>query len=281
MRVLILGAGFGGLELSTRLSEQFGSDAEVVLIDRAEGFVFGFSKLDVMFGRRPPHEVLHRYEDVTKPGVTFVRAEITSIDPGRRRVETDGGTFEGDVLVIALGAELDPGATPGLTEVGHEFYTVGGAFALRDVLDRFDGGRVIVGVTSTPFKCPPAPSETALLVHDFLVRRGLRDRSSVSLVMPLGVPIPPSPQASDALLAAFVERDISWHPGTLIDRLEPRGPSAVLGDGSSLPFDLFLGVPVTGPRTWSSPPGWPSTAGSPSIRRRSRPPPPASSPWGT
>ena len=106
----------------------------------------------------------------------FVQATIRSIDPVAKRVETDAGPFEADVLVVALGADLDPAATPGLVEGGHEFYTVAGAFALRDVLAGFEGGRVIVGVTSTPFKCPPAPSETALLMHDHLVDRGLRER---------------------------------------------------------------------------------------------------------
>jgi sulfide:quinone oxidoreductase len=93
-----------------------------------------------------------------------------SIDPEDKRVQTDAGTFEADVLVVALGADLDPQATPGLCEDGHEFYTVAGAFALRDVLADFAGGRVIVAVTSTPFKCPPAPSETALLMDDFPAR---------------------------------------------------------------------------------------------------------------
>jgi sulfide:quinone oxidoreductase len=49
MRIVVLGAGFGGLELSATLSSQLGDDIEVVLIDQSEGFVFGFSKLDVMF----------------------------------------------------------------------------------------------------------------------------------------------------------------------------------------------------------------------------------------
>ena len=154
MRVVVLGAGFGGLELTTRLSDEFGNDVDVVLIDQSDGFVFGFSKLDVMFGRTPPAAVLHRYQDLVKPGVQFVQSTIRSIDPEAKRVDTDAGTFAGDVLVVALGADLHPEATPGLTEGGHEFYTVDGAFAARDVLSNFTGGRVIVAVTSTPFKCP-------------------------------------------------------------------------------------------------------------------------------
>jgi sulfide:quinone oxidoreductase len=244
MRVVVLGAGFGGLELTTRLSEEFGDDVDVVLIDRADGFVFGFSKLEVMFGRAVPSGVHHSYSDLVKPGVRFVQATVESIDPVGKRVETDGGTFEADILVVALGADLDPSATPGLVESGHEFYTVAGAFALRDVLSAFEGGRVIVGVTSTPFKCPPAPSETALLMHDYLTQRGCRDRSEIALVMPLPAPIPPSPAASKALLGAFAERGIAWHPERLVRELDPARKVAVFHDGSELPFDLFLGVPV-------------------------------------
>jgi sulfide:quinone oxidoreductase len=243
MRVVILGAGFGGLEISARVSEALGDEIEVVLVDRADGFVFGFSKLDVMFGRTTADAVVHPYRDVVKPGVRFVQATVTAIDPEARRVETDAGTFDADVLVVALGADLDPSATPGLVEGGHEFYTVAGAFAARDVLDRFEGGRVVVGVTSTPFKCPPAPSETALLVHDLLTEKGIRDRSPVDLVMPLPAPIPPSPDASRALVAAFEERGIGWHPNQVIRELDPAAKVARFADGSELAYDLFLGVP--------------------------------------
>ena len=100
----------------------------------------------------------------------------------------------------------------------------------------------MVAVTSTPFKCPPAPSETALLVHDHLRERGLLEHSTVSLVMPLGVPIPPSPEASAALLAEFERRGIAWHPGQLVRSVGPG--AAVLGDDTEIPFDLLLAVPT-------------------------------------
>jgi sulfide:quinone oxidoreductase len=243
MRVLVLGAGFGGLELSASLSAELGDDVDVVLIDKSDRFIFGFSKLDVMFGKRRADQVVHRYADLTKPGVRFVQSTVRSIDPAAKRVETATETYEGDVVVLALGADLDPFDTPGLVEVGHEFYTPEGASAAREVLAGFEGGDVVIGVTSTPFKCPPAPSETALLMHDFLTERGLRERSTISLVMPLGVPIPPSPSASEALLEAFAARGIAWHPGRLVDRLDEERRVAIFSDGSEMPFDIFLGVP--------------------------------------
>jgi sulfide:quinone oxidoreductase len=243
MRVLVLGAGFGGLELTTKLSEEFGEDVEIVLVDKSDSFVFGFSKLDVMFGHATADHVRHRYADIVKPGVTFVQAEITSIDAQRKSVETSAGNFSGDILVIGLGADLHPEETPGMLEAGHEFYTVEGAFAVREVIENFPGGRVVIGVVSAPFKCPPAPSETALLMHELLTDKGLRDQSSIALVMPFGRPIPPSPGASEALLGAFEERDIEWHAQSAITHLDPAKKTAVLSDGSELEFDLFLGVP--------------------------------------
>jgi sulfide:quinone oxidoreductase len=128
MRVVILRAGFGGLELATKLSAGLGQDADVVLIDQADGFVFGFSKLDVMFGRASEDHVVHRYGDLLRPGVRFVQSMIRALDPVSRRVTTDGGTFDADILVVALGADVVPGATPGLVKGGHEFYTVARRF---------------------------------------------------------------------------------------------------------------------------------------------------------
>jgi sulfide:quinone oxidoreductase len=243
-RVIVLGAGFGGLELTSALAEEFGGDLEVVLIDRTDGFVFGFSKLDVMFGRTTADRVVHRYADVVKPGVTFVQAEVTAIDAAAKRVETTAGAFDGDYLVIALGADYEVSRTPGLAEVGHEFYSEAGAFALRETLAAFEGGDVVIGITAGPFKCPPAPSETALMLDAMLRERGIRESSTISLVMPFPRPIPPSRDASAALLEAFAERGIAWHPETGVRSLDAADRVARLGDGSQLPFDLYLGVPV-------------------------------------
>ncbi len=166
--VVVLGAGFGGLELSTTLSEALGDDISVTLIDKNDAFVFGFSKLDVMFGRTRPDAVRLAYSKIAKPGVRVLRETITAIDPEARRVSTDAGVHEADVLVIALGADYDMDATPGLAEAGNEFYSVAGAERLAEIIPTFSQGHVVIGVCGAPFKCPPAPSECALLLHDSL-----------------------------------------------------------------------------------------------------------------
>ena len=242
-RVVVLGAGFGGLELTAMLSEAIGDRLDLTLIDKGESFVFGYSKLDIMFGRELPEAVRVPYRQMVKPGVRFRQESITGIDPGARRVTTDRGTYDADVLVVALGADYDVAATPGLAEGGHEFYSVAGATRLRDILPTFSKGRAIVGVTSAPFKCPPAPSETALLLHDYLTTRGVRAACEISLVMPFPVPVPPSPDTSRALLAAFAERGITFIGKKLVRALDPARRVAILDDQSEMPYDLFLGIP--------------------------------------
>jgi len=242
-RVLVLGAGFGGLELSTMLSQELGDDVEVTLIDKGDSFVFGFSKLDVMFGRASAEAVRLPYAEIVKPGVRFLRETVTAIDPQARSATTDVATHQADALVIALGADYDYEATPGLLEAGNEFYSVAGAERLAGIVADFSGGRAVIGVCGAPFKCPPAPSEAALLLHDHLSERGVREDCEISFVIPLGTPVPPSPQTSAALEAAFAERGIEFVPNRRVSSLDGARGVVTLDDGSEMPYDLFLGVP--------------------------------------
>lgn len=240
-RILVLGAGFGGLELCTTLSDALGEEIDVTLIDKGEAFVFGYSKLDVMFGRSTAAAVRLPYDKIVKPGVRVLRETITEIDPDARRVRTDARQHEADVLIIALGADYDMDATSGLAEHGNEFYSVSGAERLAGIIPTFSHGQIVIGVCDAPFKCPPAPSECALLLHDELVRRGVRQACQISYVLPLSTPVPPSPETSAALIEAFAARDITLLAGRRISELD--AGVVKLDDGSELQFDLFLGVP--------------------------------------
>jgi sulfide:quinone oxidoreductase len=243
-RVLILGAGFGGLELATRLSEAVPDAVEVTLIDQSDSFVFGYSKLDVMFGREAPDAVKLYYRDIAKPAVDFRRETIQSIDPVAKRVVTDRGTHDADILVVALGADLAPEVTPGVVEDGNEFYTVAGAERVRDVIPTFDSGDAIIGVLGGFYKCPAAPYEAAMLLHDALVQRGVRDATTIKVITPLPKPIPISQEASAMILARLGERGIEFWPETRVTGLDPATKLATLTDGRTVNYDLFLAIPV-------------------------------------
>jgi sulfide:quinone oxidoreductase len=242
-RVVVLGAGFGGLELSSMLAEAGGGEVEVTLIDKGAGFAFGFSKLELMFGRATMDQVRVPYAKIAKPGVRVLRETVTAIDPEALRVTTDSAVYDGDALVIALGADYDIDATPGLAEAGNEFYSFAGAERLATILPAFSRGHAVIGVCGAPFKCPPAPSECALLLDDELRARGVREACRISFVIPVAKPVPPSPETSAALEAEFAERGIEFVPGRRVTALDPDRDVAILDDESELPFDLFLGVP--------------------------------------
>ena len=241
-RVTVLGAGFGGLELCTILSESLRGSVEVTLIDCSDAFIFGFAKLDVMFGHATTDGVRLPYRNFVHPGVRLLREAVTAIDPATRRVTTDAGTHDADVLVVALGADYDFAATPGL-DTENEFYSVAGATRLRDVLPTFERGHALVGVCGAPYKCPPAPSECALMLHDYLSNAGVRSACEITLVLPLSSPVPPSPDTSKALLAAFAERGIRFVPDRRVAAVDASRRVATLDDGSELVYALFLGVP--------------------------------------
>jgi sulfide:quinone oxidoreductase len=158
-------------------------------------------------------------------------------------VTTDAGEHEADILVLALGADYDAAATPGLVLGENEFYSVAGAERLRDALPEFTRGRAVVGVCGTPFKCPPAPSEAALLLHDYLSTRGVRGDCEIVLAMPFQTPIPPSPDTSAALLDAFAERGIEFVAGRKVVAVEHAREVVVVEGGEEIGCDLFLGVP--------------------------------------
>src|SRR4051812_20892918 len=181
-----------------------------------------------MFGNAAPAAVRLDYADFAKPGVRFLRETVTAIDPDARRVTTDRGVHDADILVVALGADYDVDATPGLAEGGTEFYSVAGAERARALLPGFTRGHVVIGVCGAPFKCPPAPSEAALLLHDYLTARGVRGDCEISVVIPFGTPVPPSPDTSAALVEAFGERGIEFIAGRRVASLDPGRNVAVL-----------------------------------------------------
>jgi len=242
--VLILGAGFGGLELATRLSETVPDAVDVTLLDRNDSFHFGFSKLDVMLGRESADAVRLPYGDIAKDGVEFRQETVVGIDPVARRVATDAGAYDADFLVVAMGADYDMAATPGFEEGGYEYYTLDGAERLRDALADFDGGRVLVSVLGQPFKCPPAPFEGAFLLHEHFTRQGIRDAVQMATTFPMQRPVPVTGEVSQMFRDGLASRGIEELPQHLVTGIDPAAQEARLASGETLPYDLFVGIPV-------------------------------------
>jgi sulfide:quinone oxidoreductase len=242
--VVILGAGFGGLELASRLSDSLAGEVRLTLIDQSDGFTFGFAKLAILFEGKDAAAVRIPYSDLAKPGVEFRQERITAIDPAARHVTTDQGSYDADILVVALGADYDLDATPGLAEGGHEYYSIAGAEQMRDTLPSFAGGTILIGVLGQPFKCPPAPFEGAFLLHDQLVARGIREQTEIRVVAPMAAPVPVTPEVSQQFLDELAARGIEYIGQKRVVELDTSAKEAVLESGERLPYDLFVGIPI-------------------------------------
>lgn len=242
--VVILGAGFGGLELASRLSGSLPDEVRVTLIDQNDAFTFGFAKLAILFEGKDAAAVRIPYSELAKPGVEFRQERITAIDPATRRVATDQGSYDADILVVALGADYDLDATPGFSEGGLEYYSIAGAERMRDALPSFTGGTIVIGVLGQPFKCPPAPFEGAFLLHDQLVERGIRDQTEIRVIAPMSAPVPITPDVSRQFLDELTARGIEYVGQMRVVELDPSAKEAVLESGERVPYDLFVGIPI-------------------------------------
>src|SRR5947209_3783685 len=219
--VLILGAGFAGLELATRLSETVSDAVNVTLLDRTDSFYFGCSKLEVMLGRQSAEAVQLPYREFAKEGVEFHQETVVGIDPVARRVATDVGTHDADFLVVTMGADYDIAATPGFGEGGHEYYSLDGAERLHDALSDFEGGRVLVSVLGQPFKCPPAPFEGSFLLDEYFTQRGIRDAVHMTTTFPMQRPVPVTGEISQMFREALASRGIEELPQHMVTSIDP------------------------------------------------------------
>jgi sulfide:quinone oxidoreductase len=239
-RAIVLGAGFGGLATAVELRNQLDPSDEVVLIDRRDDFVMGIRKTWHLLGESPLDEGSRPLSRLTERGIRVVHGEIQAIDPAARRVTLDGERLEADALVVALGATHEPGAVSGLAEYGSDAWSREGIGEAAKRVREFSGGRVVVGIFGSPYTCPPAPFELALLAQDLFSSRGIP--AEVSVFGPAPIVLPVLGAAGCGVLdARLEERGIPYLAGH--NALAVQEGAVEFAEGEQLQFDLLLGVP--------------------------------------
>jgi len=242
--VLILGAGIGGIVAAETLRKLLPASDRVIAVDRAGQHFFPPSLLWLMVGERNPEEFSRPLDRLLRRGIEFRQGSVTRIDPAQREVEIDGQPLRADALVIALGAEYAPEATPGLAEAGLCIYTMEGATSIRDALARFSGGRIVVLTAAPQYKCPAAPYETALLVDSYLRKRGLREKTEIEFFAAEPRPMfVAGPEMGAAVRGMVEERGIAYHPEHQVKEIDPANRRISFANGVSTGYDLLLYVP--------------------------------------
>lgn len=239
-RVLVLGAGFGGIATATRLRSLLGPSHDVVLADRRSDFVMGLRKTWAVLGSHPLDEGRRSLATLRERGIDVRQATVEAVDPAGRRALMDGAWLEADAIVVALGADHAPDAVPGLAEHGINVWDRANAGRAHQALASLDRGRVLVGVFGTPYACPPGPFELALLAKDALAARAAEVSVEVFGPMPIALPVVGAAESAkvEALLDAA---QIAFHRGQPATSVE--AGVVHMADGTDLAFDLLLAVP--------------------------------------
>ncbi len=242
--VVVLGGGVGGLVAATELGRRLGDRHRVVLVEKSVDFVFTPSLLWLMVGQRRPGQITKELSRLVRPGVELMQAEVQEIDAAGGKEATSTGMLEYDALVVSLGATLAPEAMQGYPETAHNFFDPEGASSLARALQGFRGGRLVVAVSSLPYKCPAAPYEAAFLLEDALRQRGLREKTRVELFTPEPQPMPVAgPVLGQAVTELMAQRGIAFHPNRPLASIDSERRELVFQDGAREEFDLLAGVP--------------------------------------
>ena len=245
-RVLVLGAGFGGLAAATELRSVLPGDDEIVVVSASDRFFMGFAKLWDLAGVRPLAQGTHSLAALAHRGIRFVQAEVTAIDTASTSASTSAGDLAGDALLVALGTVPSPAHLELLAaRGGHDLYDAGGLPAMSAALDEVTSGRVVVAILGGPFKCPPAPYEAALVVDQRLRQRGVRDDVAVDVVTPQPMALPAAgPDASGMLAGQLAERDIGLLTQRVVAAVDEARGAIRFETGEELDYSVLLGVPA-------------------------------------
>ena len=250
-RVVVLGGGTAGTMVVNRLHKKLNPDEwSIAIVDKDNTHVYQPGLLLLPFGVYSPAELVKRRNRFFPDGVEYVRAEVERVDPEAKKVYLeDGLTLDYDQLVIATGTTPRSDQTIGMDDPAiwrksvFDFYTLEGSEGLKEALDHFTGGRLVIHISEMPIKCPVAPLEFTFLADSYFTEKKMREKVDIIYVTPLEGAFT-KPVCSKQLGWMLTERDIKLEPDFVIEHIDPEAKVMVSMDEREIPFDLLVTVPV-------------------------------------
>ena len=244
-RIVILGGGMGGVVVANRLGKALPRDNDIVVVDREKNHLFKPSLLWLMVGQRNKEQVQKPLSRLEKKGIRFINAEVLGIDFESRTVSTSGGEVPFDYLIIALGASTFPERLAGFSEAAYNIHDLSGVEGIREKIENFDKGRVIVLVSSVPFQCPAAPYEAALLLSAYFTKkqRDIEIEVVTPELLPMGVA---GPEVGNMVVSLLESRGIRFLPQHQAVKIDPERKEIAFQNRETLAYDLLIGIPPHG-----------------------------------
>ncbi|MBI2857875.1 MAG: NAD(P)/FAD-dependent oxidoreductase [Chloroflexi bacterium] len=242
--IVILGGGMGGLATAQQLRTLLSQEHRIIVVEKQSTFYMCTFNLRLMAGEIGTRgEVERPLSGLAGRGIEWVHSEVLELDPKTRRVRTSAGTLDADYLVIALGADKNGSGIPGFNESALNLYESDGALRVRKAMQEFEKGRAVVLVARTPFSCPAAPCESALLMDAAFRKNGVRGDVQIAIYTPEPKPFPAAgAEMSDNVLSMLKERDIQYHAKHIVKKIDVDARKIVF-DGEDVSFDLLVGIP--------------------------------------
>ena len=243
-KIVVVGGGFGGAAAARTARALLGREHEVTVVDRATRTYLCGSFPLLIVREREAAKVSRSLGSLANRGVRYIHADVHEIDTESRTVATSTGKLEYDYLVLAPGAVYEWDAVPG-SDNAYSFYDLKTARRLRRKLSSFRKGRVIIAVSSLPYKCPPAPFEAAMILDWAFRQRGVRADVDLHVFTPEPAPlVVAGPEAGRRLTRDMHRRGIELHAEAGVTEIAPDGRQAAFTDGTSMDADLVITVPT-------------------------------------
>lgn len=247
-RILILGGGVGGTLTANLLARKLrkridGGEVEVAVVDATGAHVYQPGFMYIAMGGERAEKLEKRERALLDDRVRLFIGTVDQIDESAKTVHIAGGpALPYDHLVLATGARILPESIEHFTTEAHHFYTAEAALKLRHALDAFQGGKIVIGIASMPYKCPPAPLEVSFLIEAELRERGLRARSEIHFASPIGRAFTIE-SVSEMATPILEEKGIELHTFFNVEAIDPERKVVLSLEGEELPYDLLILVP--------------------------------------
>jgi sulfide:quinone oxidoreductase len=245
--VLILGGGVGGLVTANELRRRLGKEHKVIMIEKNKEHISASSFLWVMCGCRKAEDIKKDISRLIANGIEFINEEIIKIDPANKVVKTEKRKIDYDYLIISLGAALYPEIVPGLVDAfnknAYNIYTLEGVIKIRDAIERFMRGDIIILICSLPYKCPAAPYETAFLLNSFFKKKKVRKDINIKICSPEVLPMPVAGADVGKMMKEMLKKMRIEHNFEHKVESVDAEKSEITFDKGKVKYDLLLVVP--------------------------------------
>jgi len=247
-RIVVLGGGVGGTLVANLLQKQLHreidrGDVALTVIDEHGQHVYQPGFMYIARGGERAERLARPERTLLERRVQLLVGRVDRIDERRQLVQLqDGLQIRYDFLVLATGSRIVPEAIPFFAVEAHHFYTAQAALRLRRALDRFKGGRIVIGIAGMPYKCPPAPLEVTFLIEHELRERHLRDKSTIDFCSPIGRAFTIE-SVSEMATPILEQKGIGLHTFFNVEAIDPERRVVASLEGEELPYDLLILVP--------------------------------------